>query len=81
MSCALGYADPAVHICLPSALPPIPFGPDDAPIDVTKLAANDTNRQRILSCAKDTQSSIEFAESLHGCTFMRYLCLLENEFK
>jgi hypothetical protein len=51
------------------------------PIDVTKLAANDTNRQRILSCAKDTQSSIEFAESLHGCTFMRYLCLLENEFK
>jgi hypothetical protein len=52
---ALGYADPAVHICMPSALPPIPFGPDDAPIDVTK--------------------------SLHGCTFMRYLCLLENEFK
>jgi RHS repeat-associated protein len=54
----LGYADPAVHVCLPSGLPPIPFGPDDAPIDVTKQAANDTNRQRILNCARDEKSSM-----------------------
>jgi RHS repeat-associated protein len=55
---ALGYADPAVHVCLPSGLPPIPFGPDDAPIDVTKLIANGANQQRILNCAKDQKSSM-----------------------
>jgi RHS repeat-associated protein len=55
---ALGYPDPAVQACLSSALPPIPFAPGEAAIDVTKRVANGANRQRILNCGREQQSSM-----------------------
>ena len=55
---ALGYPDPAVQACLSSTLPPIPFAPGEAAIDVTKRVANGANRQRIVNCAREQQSSM-----------------------
>jgi RHS repeat-associated protein len=55
---ALGYPDPSIQACLSSMLPPIPFAPGEAAIDVTKRVANGANRQRILNCGREQQSTV-----------------------